>query len=59
MQYLPPFAVQGTHRLSDEHLQLAVEQYEQLLHMVLNDQLDIEKIAGLTFMNQAFETPKH
>jgi len=59
MQYLPPFAVQGTHRLSDEHLQQAVEQYEQLLHMILNDQLDMEKIAGLKLMNHAFETSKH
>jgi glutathione-regulated potassium-efflux system ancillary protein KefG len=56
MQYLPPFAIQGTHRLSDDQLIKAVDQYGRLLQMILNDQLDLTAVSALPFMNQAVET---
>ncbi len=58
MKYLPPFAIQGTHGLSDEGLLQAVEQYQQLINMILNDQLDVNNASSLTFLNQAVETSK-
>jgi glutathione-regulated potassium-efflux system ancillary protein KefG len=56
MQYLPPFAIQGTFRLSEEGMIKAVDQYERLIQMILNDQLDIATISSLPFMNKAVET---
>jgi glutathione-regulated potassium-efflux system ancillary protein KefG len=56
MHYLPPFAIQGTFRLSEEGLIKAVDQYERLIQMILNDQLDLASVSSLPFMNQVVET---
>lgn len=51
MSYLPPFAVQGTHRLSDEAIGDHAEHYVALLHALHDGSLDEGSIAGHTFLN--------
>lgn len=50
MEYLPPFTVMGTHKLSQEELDIHVEQYDQLI-----DALQQNQALGITkeceFMN--------
>jgi glutathione-regulated potassium-efflux system ancillary protein KefG len=55
MIYLPPFVVQGTHRLSDEKLKAEADQYEKLLHGLLHDQINLTATKGSEFMNKAIE----
>lgn len=38
MEYLPPFTVMGTHKLSKEDLEVYVDQYDQLIHALQVDQ---------------------
>ena len=52
MIYLPPFAVQGTHRLSNEQLEKYSVQYKVLLEKLSNRDLDINKISSLNFLNE-------
>jgi len=58
MVYLPPFAIQGTHRLKEHEMTAALDQYEKLLHLVLNDQLNVDVARNLQFLNQAVEPIK-
>jgi glutathione-regulated potassium-efflux system ancillary protein KefG len=51
MNYLPPFAVQGTHRLSAEQLTVHADQYEKLLDLLQNDKLDLEAAKKAVFLN--------
>lgn len=51
MNYLPPFAVQGTHRLSAEQLTIHADQYEKLLDLLQNDKLDMDAAKKATFLN--------
>jgi glutathione-regulated potassium-efflux system ancillary protein KefG len=51
MHYLPPFAVQGTHRLSNEILNAYADQYGQLLDLLVNDGIDLEAAKKAAFMN--------
>jgi glutathione-regulated potassium-efflux system ancillary protein KefG len=55
MDYLPPFAVQGTHRLSPEQIISYADQYEKLLHMILDDSFDIDLAKKLELINQITE----
>ena len=38
MEYLPPFAVMGTHKLTQEDLDKYVDQYDQLIHALQQNQ---------------------
>ena len=55
MKYQPPFAIMGTHRLSDEDTGTALDQYERLLKAILENRIDWEKASAYTFLNQAVE----
>jgi glutathione-regulated potassium-efflux system ancillary protein KefG len=55
MIYLPPFVIQGTHRLTDDKLQQGLNQYEKLLKLALDDKLDTNAARNLQFLNQAVE----
>lgn len=39
MNYLPPFAIMGVHRLSEEALKVYAEKYVKLLDLLIDDQL--------------------
>jgi glutathione-regulated potassium-efflux system ancillary protein KefG len=51
MIYLPPFAVQGTHLLTDEALQCHVDLYHTLLARLVKDEFDIEAMKGVPYLN--------
>ena len=52
MTYLPPFAVQGTHRLSDEALAEQAQQYGTLLNKLLRNNFDVNECVSLEFLNE-------
>jgi glutathione-regulated potassium-efflux system ancillary protein KefG len=56
MNYLPPFAVQGTHRLGSRDLIRYAEQYQALLHFLRNEQHDLHVLSGLDQLNESFIT---
>lgn len=51
MIYLPPFAIQGTHRLSDQQLNLEVKKYNQILHNLIENPVPVEEIKQHQFLN--------
>jgi len=51
MTYLPPFAVQGTHRLTQEAITRAGEQYALLLSRLAENSLSIEHLLTLETLN--------
>jgi glutathione-regulated potassium-efflux system ancillary protein KefG len=42
MTYLPPFTVHGTHRITEEGIETAVQQYRTLLERLTADEIDPE-----------------
>ena len=55
MTYLPPYLIQGTHRLDDEQIAREVERYSQLLTLLHNDQIDLAAVQQLPYFNEALE----
>lgn len=51
MNYLPPFAVMGTHRISDEGIKAASQQYVRLLKALRADDVDAKAKDKCTFIN--------
>jgi glutathione-regulated potassium-efflux system ancillary protein KefG len=51
MIYLPPFVVQGTHRLSHEKLEQHADLYGKLLQLILNNEIDLEAARKAEFLN--------
>ncbi len=51
MIYLPPFAVQGTHLLTDEALQRHVTFYHALLSRLVKGEFDIEAMKKVPYLN--------
>lgn len=51
MIYLPPFAVQGTHLLTDEALKYHATLYRTLLEKLIKDDFDIEALKKVEFLN--------
>jgi glutathione-regulated potassium-efflux system ancillary protein KefG len=51
MIYLPPFAVQGTHLLTEEALQRHVTLYRALLSRLVRGEFDIEAMKKLPYLN--------
>ncbi len=55
MHYLPPFAVQGTHKLTVEQLEGNASQYEAMIKYFLGNKPEPEQYMHLDFLNQMFE----
>lgn len=55
MNYLPPFVVQGTHRLANEKLTEHADQFQKLLELILNNKLDVEVAKQAEFLNNIVE----
>lgn len=55
MHYLPPFVVQGTHKLTDEALTHHCELYRLVLSTLIAEPVDLEAIRRYTYLNQAFQ----
>lgn len=52
MQYLPPFAVQATHRIDNGQLLALAKQYGALLGKIANGEVDFEQWARAEFANE-------
>jgi glutathione-regulated potassium-efflux system ancillary protein KefG len=51
MKYLPPFAVQGTHRLSDEELNRLGLMYEKLIEILISGEFEVANLIEYEFLN--------
>jgi glutathione-regulated potassium-efflux system ancillary protein KefG len=51
MIYLPPFAVQGTHLLSDDELARHGEKYRSLLERLVRGEFELESMMRFQFLN--------
>jgi len=53
MEYLPPFAVMGTHRLKPEQIDAAAAEYGRMLRMLGEGGVSVEEMSKLDFLNKA------
>ena len=51
MEYLPPYAVMGTHKLSDDELADHINQYQQLIKSLQESDLDVPEGDSCQFLN--------
>ena len=58
MTYLPPFAVQGTHRLGDDALAEQGTQYASLLNQLIHDDYDLDKMQEVKTLNEIIKPVK-
>jgi glutathione-regulated potassium-efflux system ancillary protein KefG len=59
MVYLPPFVIQGTHRLSAENLHEQTNQYRMLLEKFLAGDIEPDHARTLTSLNQLLQPINH
>lgn len=55
MKYLPPFAVQGTHRLTAEQLEKAGKSYGKLIDRLVKGEFNAEELKKFEFLNDWIE----
>lgn len=58
MVYLPPFALQGTHRLTDEELNSHLKTYSGLLQKLMNEEINPEFYGSFEYLNDIFTSLK-
>jgi glutathione-regulated potassium-efflux system ancillary protein KefG len=58
MQYLPPFVLHSTHRITNADLDLKAVQYEQLLTALINDLVTESEWKNVTYLNELFPIPE-
>lgn len=58
MEYLPPFVVHGTHRISDSDAEFYAVQYEQLLIAIVNNRLSPAQMEAVTYLNDLLPIPQ-
>lgn len=51
MDYLPPFAVQGTHRLKDDEIKAHAADYAHLLNLMIAGAFSMEEMQQYTYLN--------
>jgi glutathione-regulated potassium-efflux system ancillary protein KefG len=51
MEYWPPFAVQGTHRLSEEALEVTGNAYHRLLELLISGNFDATQMHQFEYLN--------
>jgi glutathione-regulated potassium-efflux system ancillary protein KefG len=59
MQYLPPFAIMGTHRLNDEQMNRELGMYEHMLDAFLHDKIIPGNTLQFQSLNLAIESLNH
>jgi len=52
MEYLPPFAVMGTHRMGDREIEEAAADYAALLESLLENSIDVSRTGEMAFLNE-------
>lgn len=53
MEYLPPYVIFGTHRMTGEDIERAAERYRQLLLGLAEDRIDLAAAAQYRTLNEA------
>ena len=51
MIFLPPFVVHGTHRLADQEIAAAAEEYRAVVEALRDDRLDLDAARGVDRLN--------
>ena len=54
MNYLPPFVVHGTHRITAEEIQNARKLYENILNYFIHNKIDISEFQSHNYLNHWF-----
>lgn len=57
VEYLPPFVIHGTHRLTDTDMYLHALQYEQMLLAFVQDRISKPEIESCVYMNDLVPIP--
>lgn len=57
MEFLPPFVVQGTHRLNDADIELHALQYEQLLFALRQNRITEDEFKSVQYINEIIPIP--
>lgn len=57
IDYLPPFVIHGTHRLSETDMDLHALQYEQMLLALVQDRITKPEIESCVYMNDLVPIP--
>ncbi len=52
MEYLPPYATMGTHRMNEENIERAAINYGRLLNILSNGDFDIERAKTARYLNE-------
>ena len=52
MEYLPPFAVMGTHTMKSEQIDRAANRYNRLLRVLSDDNFDITQAKNAKYLNE-------
>ncbi|MDB5274265.1 MAG: yheR [Chitinophagaceae bacterium] len=55
MTYLPPFALQGTHRMTQEDLNKKATLFGTLLHKMIYEEFDVEELQRYAFLDEWVE----
>ena len=58
MQYLPPFVIHGTHRLSEADIELHSIQYLQLLVALTHNRISEDEYKSVTYLNDLLPVPE-
>ncbi len=52
MEYLPPFTVMGTHRITEDQIERSADDYGRLLKIMSNGDFDMEKALAARYLNE-------
>jgi Putative NADPH-quinone reductase (modulator of drug activity B) len=58
MTYMPPFVVQGTHKLQTADIELHGLQYAQLLTALAHDRISFDEWKNVTYLNELVPIPQ-
>lgn len=58
MHYMPPFIVDGTHKLKHGDIELHAVQYEQLLVSLANDRISMDEWKSVDYLNKLNPIPQ-
>ncbi len=58
MDYLPPYVIHGTHRMSVPDIEVEGEKYAETLRLLAEDRLDLDRVQGFDTLNEAMASLK-
>jgi glutathione-regulated potassium-efflux system ancillary protein KefG len=55
MEYLPPFVVHGTHRMTEVDIERAVNEYRQVIEALRDERIDLDAARHYPILNENFD----